>query len=61
MARKIRTKYQIWDCDHLVPAYVRKPKNTLAVQLKFRTRQEVDLGIKWYIPYRTLVKHGLLK
>jgi hypothetical protein len=61
MARKIRTKYQIWDCDHLVPAYVRKPKNKLAVKLKATTLEERDLGIKWYIPYRTLVEHGLLK
>lgn len=48
------TKYKIWDNGVLVPAFTRKPKDKRAVELYPRTPQEVDKGIRYYIPANKL-------
>jgi hypothetical protein len=53
MRNTARSKYRIWDCGVLVPAYCRKPKNPHAKKLGARTVDEMKLGIRWYIPAAT--------
>jgi hypothetical protein len=52
---KIRSKYQIWDTGRLVPAWTRKPKKIDGVvNLTVRDLTEQRLGIRWYLPAKTL-------
>ena len=46
----MKTKYQIWDKNRLVPAFCRKPKDPRAELLGARDAAEQKLRIKYYIP-----------
>lgn len=52
--KKIKSKYQIWDCNRLVPAFTRKPKDPRAIELTVTNAEERKLGIKYYIPASAL-------
>ena len=46
----MKTKYQIYDQNRLVPAFCRKPKDPRAELLGATDATERKLGIKYYIP-----------
>jgi hypothetical protein len=50
------SKYQIWDNNKLVPAFIRKPKDVRAERLTVRTIDETRKGIKYYIPASKIIK-----
>lgn len=50
-----KTRYRIYDCGRLVPAYMRRPKNKNAELLSPRTIDEVKKGIKYYIPAEKMI------
>lgn len=51
---KIKSKYQIWDRNQLVPAFCRLPANKMVqeklVKIEYPTASERKKGIKYFIP-----------
>jgi len=53
--KKIRSRYRIWDCGHLVPCWTRRPPTVAGAKpLTCTTLRERELGICWYLPWSTI-------
>ena len=55
-SKKVRCQFRLWDCGFSVPAFIRRPKDIRIENLARQTMQEVELGIRYYIPARNLLK-----
>ncbi len=57
----MKAKYMIWDRGYQVPAYKSKPKDPRAVLIAPRTIEEAKIGLRYYIPAKTLYGENQLK